>query len=186
MFVLLRPCVGLVQGAIPRQREPECRHILKLRRVSRDADTEANFLLFMFLTSHSSKEHEFSLTQNKMQLRDLTNKTLGEMVKKSGTRHKVIVISACYGGGFIDNVKDDTTLVITAARHDRQSFGCADENDFTYFGRAFFKESLPKSRSFHDAFRSAEKLIKDWEAKEIKEARKSKKDSEEAIRFRKW
>jgi hypothetical protein len=149
-----------------------------LRAIAAKMDKEKD-ILFLFLTSHGSKEHEFSLTQNKMQLRDLTNKALGEMVKKSGIRHKVIVISACYGGGFIDNVKDDTTLVITAARHDRQSFGCADENDFTYFGRAFFKESLPKSRSFHDAFRSAEKLIKDWETKEIRQTRKSKKDSEE-------
>ena len=32
---------------------------------------------------------------------------------------------------------DDGTMVITAARHDRQSFGCADENEFTYFGRAY-------------------------------------------------
>jgi Peptidase C13 family len=96
-----------------------------------------------------------------------------------GQTIKLFTQATHYSGGFIDKVKDDTTLVITAARHDRQSFGCADENDFTYFGRAFFKESLPKSRSFHDAFRSAEKLIKDWETKEIKQARKSKKDSEE-------
>jgi hypothetical protein len=136
-------------------------------------------ILFLFLTSHGSKEHEFTLAQNNIQLNDLTNKKLGELLKKSGIRWKVVVVSACYGGGFIDPVKDDTTLVITAARHDRRSFGCADENDFTYFGRAFFKESLPKSRSFQDAFRSAEKLIKQWEAKEIAKSDEPKEAAEE-------
>jgi hypothetical protein len=136
-------------------------------------------ILFLFLTSHGSKEHEFTLAQNNIQLNDLTNKKLGELLKRSGIRWKVVVVSACYGGGFIDPVKDDTTLIITAARHDRRSFGCADENDFTYFGRAFFKESLPKSRSFQDAFRSAEKLIKQWEAKEIAKSDEPKKANDE-------
>jgi hypothetical protein len=52
---------------------------------------------------------------------------------------KVIVVSACYSGGFIDPLQDDRALVITASRPDRRSFGCADESYFTYFGRAFSK-----------------------------------------------
>lgn len=138
-------------------------------RMDKDRD-----ILFLFLTSHGSQTHEFSLTQSKMQLRDLSAKALGELMKKSGIRHKVVVISACYGGGFIDAIKDDTTLVITAARHDRKSFGCADENDFTDFGRAFFKDALPKSSSFQDAFRSAEKSIKAQEEKSFAESGRAK------------
>ena len=118
--------------------------------------------------SHGSQEHELVLNQNNMNLRGLRARELGELLKESGIRWKVIVVSACYGGGFIDSVKDDHTLVITAARHDRRSFGCADENDFTRFGRAFFKEALPKSRSFAEAFGRAESLIREWEAKELK------------------
>src|SRR6266571_2150976 len=125
-------------------------------------------ILFVFLTSHGSQEHELVLNQNNMNLRGLRARELGELLKEAGIRWKVIVISACYGGGFIDSVKDDRTLVITAARRDRRSFGCADENDFTHFGRAFFKDALPKSRSFAEAFGKAESLIKEWEAKELK------------------
>ena len=55
---------------------------------------------------------------------------------------------------------------MTAARHDRTSFGCADGNEFTYFGRAFFKEALPASRSFQDAFARADALVAQWEKKE--------------------
>jgi hypothetical protein len=78
----------------------------------------------------------------------------------------VVVVSACYSGGFIDPLRDDSTLIITAARYDRSSFGCADENDFTYFGRAFFKEALPASRSFQDAFSKADALVAEWERKD--------------------
>jgi len=104
-----------------------------------------------------------------MDLPELSAKELGKLLKDSGIRWKVVVISACYSGGFIDVIKDEYTLVITASRHDRRSFGCADENDFTYFGRAFFKESLAQSDSFQDAFRNATRLIKEWEDKDFKD-----------------
>ena len=103
------------------------------------------------------------LNQNGMDLRDLSAADLGRLLRESGIRWKVVVISACYSGGFVDPLKDDGTLVITAARHDRQSFGCADENDFTYFGRAYFKEALPQASSFQDAFRKAEGIVREME-----------------------
>jgi hypothetical protein len=125
-------------------------------------------VLFLFLTSHGSPQHEFALQQHYLRLRDLPARDLRNMLKDSGIRWKVVLISACYSGGFIDALKDDTTLVITAARHDRPSFGCSDENDFTYFGRAFFKESLPRARSFEDAFGSAARLVREWETKDAR------------------
>jgi hypothetical protein len=123
-------------------------------------------ILFVFLTSHGSRQHELVLNQNGMDLPDLSAAELGAMLKESGIRWKVVVVSACYSGGFIDPLQNETSLIITAARRDRRSFGCADENDFTYFGRAFFKESLPKSRSFVEAFRRAEALVRDWERRD--------------------
>jgi hypothetical protein len=139
-----------------------------LKGIASRMDKERD-ILFLFLTSHGSKDHKFSLAQNGMKLRDLPAKELGSMLKETGIRWKVVLVSACYSGGFIDAVKDDHTLVITAARHDRSSFGCADDNDFTYFGRAFFKESLMNSSSFQDAFGKAKALVEEWEAKDIKD-----------------
>jgi hypothetical protein len=122
-----------------------------------------NDILFLFLTSHGSKEHELSLNLAGLDLAGLTAAKLGELLEASGIRWKVVVVSACYGGGFVDAIRNDRTLVITAARRDRQSFGCADENDFTYFGRAYFKEALPQSGSFQEAFGKAEALVRRWE-----------------------
>lgn len=136
-----------------------------LKAIAARMDREQD-ILFLFLTSHGSRDHELSLAQNGIELQDLPAAELGALLKESGIRWKVVVVSACYSGGFIDAVQDDHSLVITAARRDRRSFGCADENDFTYFGRAFFKEALPKSRSFHEAFRKAQVLVGEWERKD--------------------
>lgn len=137
-----------------------------LRAIAARMDREQD-ILFLFLTSHGSKDHELVLDQNGMDLRGLPAKELGALLAESGIRWKVVLVSACYSGGFIEHVKDERTMVITAARHDRQSFGCADDNDFTHFGRAFFKESLAPGTPFHDAFRRAEKLVREWEAKDL-------------------
>ncbi len=131
------------------------------RRMDRGED-----ILFVFLTSHGSRSHDLVLNQNGMDLPDLPAAQLGRLLKESGVGWKVVLVSACYAGGFIDALKDDQTMVITAARHDRTSFGCADENEFTYFGRAFFKESLPRASSFEDAFRKAEVVVREMEARE--------------------
>ena len=127
-------------------------------RMDREQD-----ILFLFLTSHGSRGHELVLNQNGMDLPDLSAADLGRLLRESGIRWKVVVISACYAGGFLEPLKDDGTLVITAARHDRQSFGCADENDFTYFGRAYFEKALPQASSFQDAFRKAEGIVREME-----------------------
>jgi hypothetical protein len=58
------------------------------------------------------------------------------------------------------------------------SFGCTDENEFTYFGRAFFKEALPQASSFQDAFRKAEALVREMELELGRQAPAGKKAPE--------
>ena len=107
------------------------------------------------MSSHGSRDFEFSLRQSGVSLGNLPAKTLAEMLEDVPVKWKVIVVSACYSGGFIPELADDNTLVITAAADDRSSFGCSDRADFTYFGEAFFKHALPLSDSFVSAFEKA-------------------------------
>ncbi len=109
-------------------------------------------LIFIYLTSHGSAQHELNLDQPRLQLNDLPADELAALLAALKDRHKVLVISACYSGGFIPKLKDEKTLVITAARADRVSFGCSEENDFTYFGRALFAEALQQTDDLQRAF----------------------------------
>jgi hypothetical protein len=88
---------------------------------------------------------------------------------ESGIKWRVIVISACYAGGFVDPLKDDYTLIITASDATHQSFGCSNEADFTYFGQAYF-DALQNDYSFINAFAAAKSSIEKRENAENKEA----------------
>jgi len=77
-----------------------------------------------------------------------------------------VVISACHSGSFIDALKDERTLILTASAADKTSFGCSNENDFTYFGDAYINTALRQDRSFVAAFDRAKDIIARREAAE--------------------
>jgi len=133
-------------------------------RMNRDED-----VLLLFLTSHGSRDHELYVNMDPLPLDQIGVDDLAGVLSKSDIRHKVIVISACYSGGFIDALKDDTTMVITAARSDRASFGCGSQSEITDFGRAFFVEGLNHNDSFAGAFAEAKRLIDEWETRDNEE-----------------
>lgn len=112
-------------------------------------------LLFLYLTSHGSPSHALNLDMPRLQLLDLPANELAVLLRPLADRHKVVVISACYSGGFIAPLKDEKTLLMTAARADRVSFGCSEESDFTYFGRALFAEALQQTDDLAQAFELA-------------------------------
>ena len=120
-------------------------------------------LVFIYLTSHGSRSHELNLDQPRLQLADLPAEDLASLLAPLADRHKVVVISACYSGGFIPALKDDKTLLMTAARADRVSFGCSEEADFTYFGRALFAEALQQTDDLQQAFELARTAVAERE-----------------------
>ncbi|NQD93208.1 peptidase C13 [Pseudomonas sp. CrR25] len=120
-------------------------------------------LIFIYLTSHGSRNHELNLDQPRLQLSDLPADELATLLQPLRERHKVLVISACYSGGFIPKLQDDKTLVMAAARADRVSFGCSEENDFTYFGRALFAEALNQTDDLQRAFELAKEKVAERE-----------------------
>jgi hypothetical protein len=120
-------------------------------------------LIFIYLTSHGSSQHELNLDQPRLQLDDLPASELAALLEPLKDRFKVLVISACYSGGFIPKLQDEKTLVMTAARADRVSFGCSEENDFTYFGRALFAEALQQTDDLQRAFKLAQASVAERE-----------------------
>lgn len=135
-----------------------------LRQIGKRLDPRED-ILFLFLTSHGAPEW-LSVKFEPLRLNNLSARALRRMLDKSGIKWRVIVVSACFSGSFIDDLADDKTLVITAARHDRMSFGCAHESEFSYFGRAYFDDALRETFSFTDAFKTAAEAIEKLERSE--------------------
>ncbi|CAK9887339.1 MULTISPECIES: C13 family peptidase [Pseudomonas] len=121
-------------------------------------------LVFIYLTSHGSHEHELVLDQPRLQLADLPADALATTLAPLKDRDKIIVISACYSGGYIAPLKDDRTLIMTASRADRVSFGCSEEADFTYFGDALFAQALNQTDDLQQAFARATAAVAERES----------------------
>ena len=100
-------------------------------------------VLFLFLTSHGTKDGRLSIAlYPSAGSRTSPPPELRKMLDDAGIRNRVIVVSSCYSGTFVDALRDDDTLVMTASAKNRNSFGCSNEADFTYFGKAYFDEAL--------------------------------------------
>ena len=126
--------------------------------MNRDSD-----VLFLYMTSHGLV-NQFELSNEPIAMDPIDPKWLREKIDAAGIRWRVIVISSCYSGSFIQALKSPDTLVITAAASDRESFGCTNEADYTYFGRAFFDEAMRENATLKAAFDQAYKTVSKWEA----------------------
>ncbi|MCW8275934.1 caspase family protein [Pseudomonas sp. PCH199] len=120
-------------------------------------------LIFIYMTSHGTSEHELVLDQPRMELADLPADELAAVLAPLKNRDKIIVISSCYSGGFIPALKDERTLIMTASRADRVSFGCSEEANFTYFGDALFAQALNQTDDLEQAFKLAKATVAERE-----------------------
>ena len=122
--------------------------------IDRDDD-----VVMLYLTSHGSSDHRLTIDFPPLELEQLSPAALRKILDDSGIKWRIIVVSACYSGGFIEPLKDENTLVITAAAADRTSFGCGSASEATYFGDALFQHALRFEDSFIKAFEQARERI---------------------------
>ncbi|MCB1865633.1 MAG: hypothetical protein KDG50_09390 [Chromatiales bacterium] len=118
-------------------------------RMNRDED-----VLFLYLTSHGTKQR-LSVHYPPLPLNDVRADDLKRWLDEAGIRWRVLVVSACYSGSFIDRLATDSSLVLTASAADRTSFGCENGADFTWFGRALLADALGNGTGMIESFRAA-------------------------------
>lgn len=129
-----------------------------LNEIGASINTEEDVVM-VYLASHGSANHVFEISLPPLELAQITPSALRSMLDDSGIKWRIIVVSACYAGGFIDALQDDHTLVMAAARADRTSFGCGHRSDATYFGEALFQQGLAKAESLTSAFDVARQRV---------------------------
>lgn len=130
----------------------------RLMRADRD-------VLVLFVTSHGTKG-QIVVQFPGFPLNTMTPDRLAAALDRAGIVNRVLVLSACHSGSFVERLRTDTTLILTAAHADKTSFGCSNENEWTYFGDAYFNHALRSETSLIDAFDKARTLIASWEQKD--------------------
>ncbi len=142
-------------------------HNLKysIKETAKLMNTDEDIML-LFLSSHGSEDHYISANFPPFKLNDINATNINKAFDMAGIKWRIIIVSACYSGGFIDALANPYTLLITAASADRNSFGCGHDGKYTYFGDAYFESGLKQTKSFIKAFDRAKELIYDKENKE--------------------
>jgi hypothetical protein len=140
-----------------------------LQAIAAKMDREQDVLL-LYLTSHGAKDFKLASSHWPLDTEQLTPQQLAQMLNASGIKHRIIAVSACYSGGWIDPLKTEHSLVMTAADATHTSYGCGTRSELTFFGRAVFDEQLrSQTRSFEQAFAAAVPIIKKREEEAGKE-----------------
>jgi hypothetical protein len=110
------------------------------QEISRAAETRrmgANDACLFYFTSHGDEGGLFMARHRALlppeDLADLLDRTCGK-------RPTIVVVSACHSGTFLRHgLTTDNRVVLTAARHDRSSFGCAFTESLTVYDRCFLE-----------------------------------------------
>jgi len=133
-----------------------------LKKIGQQMNADEDVLM-LTLSSHGN-EDIIQLANPPLAMENLDAAWLREALDASGIRWRVIVVSACYSGSFIDDLASPTTVVITASAADRASFGCTNTAEMTYFGQAFFAEGMRGNTSFESAFKDARVRVNERES----------------------
>lgn len=126
-------------------------------------------VLFLTLSSHGIVDNnniptgEIELSNPPLTLEPIDGAWLKQALDDAGIRWRVIVVSACYSGTFIEPLSSPTTAIITASNDTNPSFGCTNEADLTYFGRAFFAESMREQTTFDMVFNETKRRVAERE-----------------------
>jgi hypothetical protein len=112
---------------------------------------------FVFITSHGAHGGSIYLARNDELL---TPAALARALNAGcGATPTVVVVSGCYSGGFARGaMAAPNRIVLTAARADRPSFGCAAERTYTVYD-ACLLGTLPHAATWANVFRETRDCV---------------------------
>ena len=115
----------------------------------------------VFLTSHGERGAGIWLARSH---RSLTPDELARALSQGCARvPTVVVVSACYSGGFSDGkMAMPNRVVLTAARADRPSFGCQAHRTYNFFDECLLG-ALPQSRTWRAVFTGTNRCVRRME-----------------------
>jgi hypothetical protein len=119
-------------------------------------------VLVLIMTSHGERTG-FALRLPSEVTSELTPREVAATLDQEGIKNRLVIVSACFSGIFVPPLANDDTIVLTASDAEHTSFGCAAEREWTYFGDAFFRQSLRPGTDLRRAFDNARVLISGWE-----------------------
>lgn len=113
----------------------------------------ATDLAVIFLTAHGGPNGALQTDlPNAFGLRAIDARYLAETLGRSSIGRRIVIVSACFSGTWIEPLASPDTIVLTASSASRTSFGCDDRREFTHFGAALLGGGLREGMTWRAAF----------------------------------
>jgi Peptidase C13 family len=115
----------------------------------------------IFLTSHGERGAGLWLARSE---RALTPNELARALSRGcAAVPTIVIVSACYSGGFArGKMAKPNRVILTAARGDRPSFGCQVHRTYNFFDECLLGV-LPQSATWHAVFDGADRCVRRME-----------------------
>lgn len=126
-----------------------------------DADDD---IVMLYLTGNSGANHTLAAVNPPLELVGLSPQGLKQLLDAAGIRWRVIVVSTCYAGAWIDALKNDETVVIASSAAGVRGIDCAGGLAPSSFGQAFFNTGMRRNDDMTRAFDAARTSLADRDA----------------------
>lgn len=121
-------------------------------------------VVMLYLAAPAVRDGGLAAEQPPLSLVELGPTGLKQLLDDAGIKWRIIVVSACQSGSFVEPLADEHTLVITDAAVGQPTFGCDGRTPAGLFGESFFTHGLGKLGSFDAAFETAKQAMAAREA----------------------
>jgi Peptidase C13 family len=131
-----------------------------LRRIA-DLPARPGDRCLIFLTSHGERGAGLWLARSN---RALSPEELARALSRGcAAVPTIVVVSACYSGGFANGkMAKPNRVILTAARGDRPSFGCQAHRTYNFFDECLLGV-LPQSSTWRAVFNGANRCVRRME-----------------------
>jgi len=119
-----------------------------------DADDD---VVMVYLTGSSTRNHALAAVNPPLELVGLSPQGLKQLLDAAGIRWRIVVVSTCYAGAWVDALQDDETAVIASSGSDVRGSDCGGGVAASSFGEAFFTEAMRRNDDLALAFDAARK-----------------------------
>ena len=109
----------------------------------------------IYLAGSPGANHTLAAVNPPLELVGLSPQGLRELLDAAGIRWRIVVVSTCEAGAWIDALQDAETVVIASSAADVRGKDCTGGLAPTSFGEAFFSEGMQRYDELTRAFEVA-------------------------------
>ena len=121
-----------------------------------DADDD---VVMVYVTGNSGADHTLTAVNPPLELAALSPQGLKQLFEAANIRWRIVVVSTCEAGAWIDALKDDETAVIASSAVGVRGADCAGSLRPGAFAGAFFGDAMRHSDDLTAAFEAARRQL---------------------------